>query len=388
MKRFPYAMILLGILTACTDGGTPSAGYVRPGHPSTTPYTDAAKSNNKSVTNMIVTNDAQAGKYIKNRLNGYTGDKKAGAELEFAKLAIQIADGTATYDDIDESLLNPAMYILNPELYSDCAGVSDVATCVNNWKSENSSVVDTAIGALRENAIPLNISNAKFITNADTELTFTVDSAGNINSIVANNIEYTHNNNSGNVFTAQNGDKLTYETGAPFESGQDLKLSYSDFGVYNIKSGDTVGRNIAFAGGYTDKRINDITAVTDDKLVFDGRAVGTVSNGTKTLNLKNGTARLVFDAAGGTGGNPVTTIGAEFSNWYNFTVTQDGNNTSIEFNKNPADKIESGFDPSGTMGTTNANIGYYGPAGIPTEATGTIQYDDEKINMDVAFGVN
>ena len=47
------------------------------------------------------------------------------------------------------------------------------------------------------------------------------------------------------------------------------------------------------------------------------------------------------------------------------------------------------FTPSTLTGASgNMNVGYYGPSGTPTEATGTVQYTEpDGMKMDVAFGI-
>lgn len=379
MKFIPYFIACVGLLTACTDGGTPSSGYGRPDNfqPGTRPYENAAKTANKHITNMIITNDAQAIDNIASLLKGYSGEKISD-NLKIADAAIQIAAGTVDVGDIDTDVLNPALYVISPKLFSACGTDTDVASCIDKWRNENTSDMNKRLEYLREWAQPIDINDATFASTAGTILKFAVDDLGNIKSITVDDTEYTRDGTT-NKFTSDN-KTLTYDSA----SAADFKLSYSDFGMYNIANDGTAGQNIPFAGGYESRRIADITTVTEH-LDFDGVAVGVVKNGDKSLNLKDGTAHLVFDNSGA---SPITTFGAKFSNWYNFTVTQDGiESPAIKFDKNPTQNITDGFDPSDN-GSVSMDIGYYGPTGIPTEATGTVQYNEsDGIKMDVAFGV-
>ena len=227
-----------------------------------------------------------------------------------------------------------------------------------------------------ENFDVIDISDASFQSTANTELKFTVDKDGNIDSISVGDTEYVRDG-MGNIFTNGN-KKLEYVTGAPRDDK--LKLSYSDFGMYDITENGNTGRDIPFAGGYASRKINDITKIETD-VRFTGNAVGVVYDADSRMNLRDGTATLVFN-------KDKATLTADFSNWYDVTVTKDSSGTTdIEFNKSLNEAFD--FKPnSETPGSANMNVGYYGPAGTPTEATGTVTYrETDGISMDMAFGV-
>lgn len=105
----------------------------------------------------------------------------------------------------------------------------------------------------------------------------------------------------------------------------------------------------------------------------------------------SGTATLNFDQKSG-----VSTLGANFSNWYDIVVQNDSAGT-IKFNnyKNNANNYDMQVSGSPVEGTITANgadlnVKYYGQVpttGIPTEASGLVQYNDpNSIKLDMAFG--
>ena len=384
MRKFPYFLVCMGFIAACSDGGTPSGGYGRPGIPGARPYENVAKTNNKVVTNMIVTNDAQVADNISFQLRGYTGTVTSDQYLDIANLAIQIADGTADFDSANADVLNAALYVVTPELFNACGTAGNVATCVSDWRADNATIMNNRLKYLREWAEKIDISNAEFYSTANTNLKFTVDDAGNINAIIVDDTTYNRIGNT-NTFGVDNVTALVYDSAAT----DDLKLSYSDFGVYQIKN-DNTWKSIPFAGGYESRRIADTTVQTsvDNNLEFSGAAVGTVTNAdNQNLDIRDDRVALTFDKTSGT-----STLTADFANWYDIAVTKQMGDTTanIDFsNYSGTDDFRLSDDV--VSGTANINMGYYGAnpsSGIPTEATGTIDYEaDNGIQMDVAFGV-
>lgn len=384
MRKFPYFLVCMGFIAACSDGGTPSGGYGRPGIPGARPYENVAKTNNKVVTNMIVTNDAQVADNISFQLRGYTGTVTSDQYLDIANLAIQIADGTADFDSANADVLNAALYVVTPELFNACGTSGNVATCVSDWRADNATIMNNRLKYLREWAEKIDISNAEFYSTANTNLKFTVDDAGNINAITVDDTTYNRIGNT-NTFGVDNVTALVYDSAAT----DDLKLSYSDFGVYQIKN-DNTWKSIPFAGGYESRRIADTTVQTsvDNNLEFSGAAVGTVTNAdNQNLDIRDDRVALTFDKTSGT-----STLTADFANWYDIAVTKQMGDTTanIDFsNYSGTDDFRLPDDV--VSGTANINMGYYGAnpsSGIPTEATGTIDYEaDNGIQMDVAFGV-
>lgn len=381
MSKIPFLLVCVGFLAACTDGGTPSTGHMlRPdGTPGERPFVDETRNNNKNVTNMIVTNKSQAITAVTRGLSGYAGPKDSTKYADVAELAVQIASGTATETNFsDEAVWKPALYVVSPLLYKKCAGNGDIAGCIKAWRTEYETIAAQRLNTMLENFDVIDISDASFQSTANTELKFTVDKDGNIDSISVGDTEYVRDG-MGNIFTNGN-KKLEYVTGAPRDDK--LKLSYSDFGMYYVTENGNTGRDIPFAGGYASRKINDITKIKKS-LTFNGNAVGFVYDADSSMNLRDGQAELTFNKE-----NQTTSLSVNFSNWYDVTVTKDSSGTTdIEFNKSPNEAFD--FKPnSETPGSANMNVGYYGPAGTPTEATGTVTYrQTDGINMDMAFGV-
>lgn len=381
MSKLPFLLLCFGMLAACSDGGAPSTGHIlRPGGtPGERPFVDETRNNNKNVTNMIITNDAQAQTSVARALFGYMGPVDSDLYVDVADLAVKIASGTATeteFTDVDEKILKPALYVVSQGLYSDCDESADVAKCIAAWRTEYETIAAQRLNTMLENFDVIDISDASFQSTANTELKFTVDKDGNIDSISVGDTEYVRDG-MGNIFTNGN-KKLEYVTGAPRDDK--LKLSYSDFGMYYVTENGNTGHGIPFAGGYASRKIKDITKI-EESLTFNGNAVGVVYDADNSMDLRDGTATLVFN-------KDKATLTADFSNWYDVTVTKDSSGTTtIGFKKSPNEAF--GFKPnSETPGSANMNVGYYGPAGTPTEATGTVTYrETDGINMDMAFGV-
>ena len=379
MSKIPFLLVCVGFLAACTDGGTPSTGHIlRPdGTPGERPFVDETRNNNKNVTNMIVTKESQAITAVSRGLSGYAGPKDSTKYADVAALAVQIASGTATETNFsDEAVWKPALYVVSPGLYKDCAGNDDIAGCIKAWRTEYETIAAQRLNTMLENFDVIDISNASFQSTANTELKFTVDKDGNIDSISVDDTEYVRDG-MGNIFTNGN-KKLEYVTGAPRDDK--LKLSYSDFGMYYVTENGNTGHGIPFAGGYASRKIKDITKI-EESLTFNGNAVGVVYDADNSMDLRDGTATLVFN-------KDKATLTADFSNWYDVTVTKDSSGTTtIGFKKSLNEAFD--FKPnSETPGSANMNVGYYGPAGTPTEATGTVTYrETDGINMDMAFGV-
>lgn len=381
MSKLPFLLLCFGMLAACSDGGAPSTGHIlRPGGtPGERPFVDETRNNNKNVTNMIITNDAQAQTSVARALFGYMGPVDSDLYVDVADLAVKIASGTATeteFTDVDEKILKPALYVVSQGLYSDCGESADVAKCIAAWRAEYPTRAEQSLKTMLENFDIIDISDASFQSTANTTLTFAVDEDGNIDSISVGGTKYERDGTE-NIFSNGN-TKLQYVTGAPRDG--DLKLSYSDFGMYYVTENGNTGRGIPFAGGYASRKINDITKI-EESLTFNGNAVGVVYDADSRMNLRDGTATLVFN-------KDKATLTADFSNWYDVTVTKDSSGTTdIEFNKSLNEAFD--FKPNlETPGSAAMNVGYYGPAGTPTEATGTVTYrETDGINMDMAFGV-
>lgn len=92
MGKIPYILAFVGLLAACNDGGSPSSGYQRPENfqPGNRPYENRAKTDNKKITNMTITNETQAAANIASLLRGYPGTDKNTDNLKIADMAIQI----------------------------------------------------------------------------------------------------------------------------------------------------------------------------------------------------------------------------------------------------------------------------------------------------------
>lgn len=388
MKKLAL-FIALGLLTACNDGGSPSGAYGRPTdmRPDRNPFVNTAKESNAQITGMISSNAAQVASYMDYRLNGYTGTKTPEHYADVAELAINLA--TMNTDEIEnqftenKDILFQAMYVLNHNL-GTCAGDTGaiVAECINTWRNANQGAINASINSLRANGELLNIADVEFAA-PDAKLKFSVNpDTGEINGIsVIGTDGQTQFTRNGTDFINDTS-VLTYDSG----TGEDLILSYSDFGMYTIENNADAAKiaYAPFAGGYAAKQI-DVANIEKD-MSFSGRAVGTATKGDDSINLA-GTAILNFT----TGDSPVSELTAIFNNWYNVNITQTGATSDAQF-VFTGTPTKTDVILTNTTGTGTMNIGYYGPDGTPTEATGLAQFTESGVEngvkFDMAFGVN
>jgi len=196
--------------------------------------------------------------------------------------------------------------------------------------------------------------------------------------------------------------------------GKDVELRYSDFGYLAVIDSATgeEQQHVVFMGGYDDaKKIDkeDINTST----TFNGSATVSVvavrdgENSGKFLNLDTSDAKLVFNQGGA---QPVSTLTANFDNWYDIEYTESGDNKSIAFSNyhnNDGDEDFRMISDTGTgvvldnsvVNKLNSEIHYYGDNGTPSEAVGLIQmrdcggvactnnYDTEQeVRMNLGFG--
>ena len=401
-------VLVSGLLTGCLESGSGTAQYnpykdrpnIKP--PIQTPeYDDTVADANALITGMHSRSELQVRNWIGFKLQGFnpTGFDVVSADdyIDVANLANQITTANAAQIKsayaTDSNMLWAAMAVLNRSLAASCFDATsgaNTAECLVNWRNNNTAVFDTSRTELADNAIVLTVDNATLTATNDYKMKFTLDGDGEI-------IGMTLTRDSGDVDLAKLGDSSTFY-GSDIENGRVLELdyvsdakqmglSYSDFGLINILSSMDGDQRVdvflmPFAGGYDDKKI--AVADIDSDMSFSGRAVGTATKGDDSINLA-GTAILNFT----TGDSPVSELTANFNNWYNVNITQTGATSDAQFvftgTPTKTDVILTNTDGTGTM-----NIGYYGPDGTPTEATGTVQFTetgvDNGVQMDMSFG--
>ena len=402
-------VLVSGLLTGCLESGSGTAQYnpykdrpnIKP--PIQTPeYDDTVADANALITGMHSRSELQVRNWIGFKLQGFnpTGFDVISADdyIDVANLANQITTANAAQIKsayaTDSNILWAAMAVLNRSLAASCFDATsgaNTAECLVNWRNNNTAVFDTSRTELADNAIVLTVDNATLTATNDYKMKFTLDGDGEI-------IGMTLTRDSGDVILDKLGDSSTFY-GSDVENGRVLELdyvsdakqmglSYSDFGLINIQSSMDSDHQVdawlvPFAGGYDDKKI--AVADIDSDMTFSGRAVGTATKGEDSINL-GGTATLNFK----TGDTPTSELVANFDNWYNVTITQNGDapNANFVFSGNPT---ETDVILTNTTGTGTMNVGYYGPDGTPTEATGLVHYQEtdveNPVSLDMAFGV-
>lgn len=221
-----------------------------------------------------------------------------------------------------------------------------------------------------------------------------------------------------------NGEGKHYTGTGTFKTyGEDLELSYSDFGQmhFNLEwekdtESGTEEAFEPFAGGY-DKLKHETPG---SNMAFTGKAVGSVSNSNHNYNQAlNGSATLSFNGT-------KEELNMKFSEnttkpWYDVKIIKDGDENSITFttsdtlNANINESVKFNDFGTGTSRTVSdyidkygydkvvydtsknqygkIDIGYYGIGNDIVEATGVTQYVekgsavDGEIRMNVGFGM-
>ena len=403
MARVLFSLSLLCsavLLSGCleTGSGTPQHNPFkdRPNYGTdiniTKPYADTVAKENAEITNMYSRNAAMINDWVSYKLSGSKFDVNESEYPGIIKIAQSLITASASdINSVDSDLLSPAMALLDSSMRRACASAENIGDCIVNWRENNAIQFATSANTLMNYTTELTVDNATLTATNGYQMKFTIDpDTGEIDGM-------TLTRDSGDVDLAKLGDSGTFY-GSDIENGRVLELdyvsdakqmglSYSDFGLIDITSsmGDEQtpdGFSVPFAGGYDDKKI--AVADIDSDMTFSGRAVGTATKGEDSINL-GGTATLNFK----TGDTPTSELAANFDNWYNVTITQNGDapNANFVFSGNPT---ETDVILTNTTGTGTMNVGYYGPAGSPTEATGTVQFTetgvDNGVKMDMSFG--
>ncbi len=373
-------------LAACGSDGSPSGnGNIRSNYHTrgqVDAFPNEAKESNDNITRVMSRKDAQRADFVKYRLNlnGYENvpteetDLLTIANAAFDIVAIINGDTTKSMPT-DNSVLRAALSVIMADMGA-CADATDVTNCIAGFR-------DSTDFASKVNQVYLNtesgltVDGLKFHKSDGTDdtLTFTINAAGKITDVTVDGVPYERNKN-----TFENGTKkLTYSSGM---AGWTQPLLYSDFGEYVITDAatNTTTRQLFYAGYDDAKKIatSDIALVGESTAKFQGRAIGTVSNGENTQKL-NGNAELTFNGS-------LSELNANFDNWYNVVVNSDGNISFKDFTGDAAYKFSSddeNFRPGATF-----NVNYYGTTKTaPTEAVGGAQYSEGDIKMDMVFGV-
>ena len=398
MKQFAYLMAVLA-LAACGSDGSPSGnGNIRSNYHTrgqVDAFPNEAKESNDNITRVMSRKDAQRADFVKYRLNlnGYENvpteetDLLTIANAAFDIVAIINGDTTKSMPT-DNSVLRAALSVIMADMGA-CADATDVTNCIAGFR-------DSTDFASKVNQVYLNtesgltVDELKFHKSDGTDdtLTFTINAAGKITDVTVDGVPYERNKN---TFESEDKTKkLTYSSGM---AGWTQPLLYSDFGEYVITDAatNTTTRQLFYAGYDDAKKIatSDIALVGESTAKFQGRAIGTVSNGENTQKL-NGNAELTFNGS-------LSELNANFDNWYNVVVNSDGNISFKDFTGDAAYKFSS--DDENFRSGAEFNVNYYDskikPSKTeaekkffsPTEAVGGAKYSEDNIEMDMVFGV-
>ena len=387
MKKLSLFAVL-GLLAACTDGGTPSGAYGRPdglrpgGNPQTNP--------NSSITQMTTITEKTVNGRVAAGLAEYPGATTSDNYLAVAEMVFDLGN---LGDDADPDIVRQAMYIVSPELYNACKD-NPTSGCISEWraKGNNDSLFNENIKDLQSQLQVLTPDMVEFAA-PDATLKFSVDeNTGKITGITVStgaDSSMKFARGTGNTFINDVA-TLTYDS---YKPNSDQPLTYADFGMYKIEynNGITPSRYAPFAGGYNDKKIAVANIETD--MSFRGRAVGVATNGTDTVNLDSQSASLSFDKDIGQ-----STLHAQFNNWYTVNIQQsardDTNATFTFFESGDRDiegpKLSNINDGGVPNGTGTMNVGYYGNGNTPIEAAGIAHFEEgikNGVKLDLSFGV-
>lgn len=389
MKKLSLFAVL-GLLAACTDGGTPSGAYGRPdglrpgGNPQTNP--------NSSITQMTTITEKTVNGRVAAGLAKYPGATTSDDYLAVAEMVFDLGNLDDLGADANPDIVRQAMYIVSPELYSACKD-NPTSECISGWRTtgNNESLFNGNIKDLQSQLQVLTPDMVEFAA-PDATLQFSVDKdTGKITGITVStgaDSSMKFDRGAGNTFTNDVA-TLTYDS---YKPNSDQPLTYADFGMYKIEynNGITPSRYAPFAGGYADKKIAVANIETDMR--FKGRAVGVATNGTDTVNLDSQSASLSFDKDMGQ-----SALHAQFNNWYDVNIAQnaaDDTNATFTFYEIGGRDIEgpklSGIDAGKQEGPGTMNVGYYGNGNTPIEAVGIAHFEEgieNGVKLDLSFGV-
>lgn len=412
MARVLFSLSLLCsavLLSGCleTGSGTPQHNPFkdRPNYGAdiniTKPYADTVAKENAEITNMYSRNTAMINDWVSYKLSGSKFDVNESEYPGIIKAAQSLITASASdINSVDSDLLSPAMALLDSSMRRACASAENIGDCIVNWRENNAIQFATSANTLMNYTTELTVDNATLTATNGYQMKFTIDpDTGEIDGM-------TLTRDSGDVDLAKLGDSGTFY-GSDIENGRVLELdyvsdakqmglSYSDFGLINIISQGSDEFLIPFAGGYADKAI----AVTkiDTDMEFSGRATGRVVRGNNIIELIQDASRpttLKFDSQ-----SEISTLNANFNNWYDVTVDSTGaiSFTDYKDNNHPGGtsidmQLAATANDDGVITVPGAtmNVGYYGPSGSPTQATGLVHYQEtdveNPVSLDMAFGV-
>ena len=387
MRKLSW-FVVLGLLAACTDGGTPSGAYGRPDglRPGGVPQTNP----NSSITQMTMITEKTVSGRVAAGLAKYPGATTSDDYLAVAEMVLNLGNLDA---DADPDIVRQAMYIVSPELYTACQN-TPTSECISRWRAtgNNDSLFNGNIKDLQSQLQVLTPDMVEFAA-PDATLQFSVDKdTGKITGITVStgaDSSMKFDRGAGNTFTNDVA-TLTYDS---YKPNSDQPLTYADFGMYKIEynNGTTPSEYAPFAGGYNDKKIAVANIETD--MTFRGRAVGVATNGTDTVNLDSQSASLSFDKDMGQ-----SALHAQFNNWYDVNISQnaaDDTNATFTFYEIGGRDIEgpklSDINDGGSQeGTGTMNVGYYGNGNTPIEAAGIAHFEEgieNGVKLDLSFGV-
>ena len=390
MKKY-FVLTSILALAACGGGsGSGSDGYnpvdvIRAGTTGTVSL-EAAESNYKVTSMVSEIGQASDGSTINIVNSGrsattsfvYNGKEYRSYRLDDVRFGLGPSNGEVSEDEYITFGLNPNTGEIDSVIYHDGDEVSNVA------RESDTNVFTATVYKYYLNGQPMTDS---FDTQPTKEQVLNAIEKRLMNSSEDVRMHYL------NMFEALGEDwdseehlvsevqKHTFEL-----KGKDLdvQLRYSDFGYDKLV---TVGEedepdNSVIAGGYDIKKI-DVTRpeFADKKITFSGTAIGAKSynEGTtyisETIDTDKGAATLTFE-------NGHETLIMPFNDYYTVTVNKDGENSNIAFTDYKGSNDNFKFTKENNI-TTNSddyafvNIKYFGDNNQPSEAIGTVHYEED-----------
>lgn len=150
-------------------------------------------------------------------------------------------------------------------------------------------------------------------------------------------------------YEGSEGSHMMYQEGKFVSKGKEIKLTYSDFGIWdmsnieygwngndNVPTKESEGAEkesftVGMFGGYKEREISANNIVED--MTFTGKAVGYVNgrnydinNNEKSTISLDGDAKLVFDTA-----DKKSTLTLDFNNWYTVNAMTQNGKTDLTF---------------------------------------------------------
>lgn len=415
IQKFSISLIALLALAACSGSstssrhsvGVTSGGYRNPNLAITSMHTEV---NNKLEVVNYVKAALQDEKWYDESSVGSTSPRPGIGNKEDLNKLYEIAQKQLKQlqsfinDGIPDNQINEDLKIALRRAYKLAGGqpdaidwdiswdsnidaAKDIINQVSQYFQDNKSAIESRLPDYNAPAIKIDsVSFKTYAPKSGDEKTFkyVLNDKNVITGIkISDSVKEIKLSN--NKFVVKSSDTTEYITIDSY--GKQQNLSFMDFGVYKSETYDDASNTLnqssqsVYFGGYDSREIaaNRITENKD----FKGTAAVSVQNtDTKTGFFATADASLRFNAENKTADINITGI----ENWYDVaaTATASGAINSVTLSGDATGDFA--ISTPGDIPTTGSFVKYYGQGSSPTEAGGVINFTQDNVSFNSAFG--